>query len=218
MKKIILSALVIVFLVFLSLTAFAGPRSIFKNSTSTLFFDGSMKTANVSVLNVGTTRPHKILHRIARNRRGPNNMTVAFDNQSSTMAGTVSFPNYGVWLGFNGPFMLRRAEHVLAAQTTGVGVIRLDNNDSVTYDPATGLFTGSGTVVQFTGAVDLAGVMRRDGNRAMIKAKIHPAAASEMVFSNGSSIPFMYEGSLVTSVPVVVKFRVPALQMRRRLP
>jgi hypothetical protein len=219
MKKIVLSVLVIIFLAFLSLTAFAGPhRSIFSDSTTTLFFDGAMKTANVTVLNVGTTRPHRILHRIAKNRRGPNNMTVAFDNQSSTMAGTVSFPNDGVWLGFNGPFILRRAEHVLAAQTTGAGVIRLDNSESVTYDPATGLFTGSGTVVQFTGAVDLAGVMRRDGNRAMIKAKIHPAAASEMVFSNGSSIPFMSGGTLVNSVPVVVKFRVPALQMRRRLP
>ncbi len=145
-------------------------------------------------------------------------MTVAFNNLSGTTAGTVSFPDGGVWLGFNGTFMLRRAEHVLAAQTTGVGVIRLNNNDSVTYDPATGLFTGSGTVVQFTGAVDMAGVLRRDGNRAMIKAKIHPATASKMVFSNGSSIPFMYGGSLVTSVPVIVKFRAPALQMRRRLP
>ena len=218
MKKIVLSVLVIVFLVFLSLTAFALPhRSIFSNSTSTLFFDGAMKTANVSVLNVGTTRPHRILHRIARNRLGPNNMTVAFNNLSGTMAGTVNFPDGGVWLGFTGPFTLRRAERVLAAQTTGVGVIRLDNHDSVTYDPATGLFAGSGTVVQFTGAVDMAGVMRRDGNRAMIKAKIHPAAANEMVFSNGSSIPFMSGGSLVTSVPVIVRFRVPALQMTRRL-
>ncbi len=216
MKKIVLSVLVIVFLAFLSLPAFAHV-SIFKNSTSTLFFDGAMKTANVSVLNVGTTRPHRILHRIARNRRGPNNMTVAFNNLSGTMAGTVSFPDGGVWLGFTGPFALRRAEHVLAAQTTGVGVIRLDNNDSVTYDPATGLFAGSGTVVQFTGAVDMAGVLRRDGNRAMIKAKIHPASASKMLFSNGSSIPFMDGGSLVTSVPVIVRFRVPALQMRRRL-
>ena len=216
MKKIVLSVLVIVFLAFLSLTAFAH-GSIFKNSTSTLFFDGAMKTANVSVLNVGTTRPHRILHRIARNRRGPNNMTVAFNNLSGTMAGTLSFPDGGVWLGFTGPFMLRRAEHVLAAQTTGVGVIRLDNHDSVTYDPATGLFAGSGTVVQFTGAVDMAGVLRRDGNRAVIKAKIHPASASKMLFSNGSSIPFMDGGSLVTSVPVIARFRVPALQMRRRL-
>ena len=219
MKKVVLSVLVIVFLVFSSLTAFAGPhRSIFRNSTSTLFFDGAMKTANVAVLNVGTTRPHRILHRIARNRRGPNNMTVAFNNLSGTTAGTLSFPNGGVWLGFNGTFTLRRAEHLLAAQTTGVGVIRLNNNDSVTYHPATGLFAGSGTVVQFTGAVDMAGVLRRDGNRAAIKAKIHPATASEMVFSNGSSIPFMYGGSLVTSVPVVVKFRAPALPLRRRLP
>jgi hypothetical protein len=218
MKKAVLPAIVTVFLVFISLTAFAGPRSIFNNSTSTFFFDGSMKTANVLVLNVGTTRPHRILHRIAKNRRGPNNMTVSFNNMSGTTAGTLSFPDGGVWLGFNGTFMLRRAEHVLAAQTTGVGVIRLNNTDTVAYDPATGLFTGNGTVVQFNGAVDLAGVMRRDGNRAMIKAKIHPATASEMVFSNGSSIPFMYQGLLVTSVPVVVKFRVPALKMRRRLP
>ncbi len=44
MKKIVLSVLVIVFLVFLSLTAFAGPhRSIFSNSTSTLFFDGAIE-------------------------------------------------------------------------------------------------------------------------------------------------------------------------------
>jgi hypothetical protein len=208
MKKVVISALVTVFLVFIALTAFAGPRSVFRNSTSTFLFDGSMKTANVFVLNVGTTRPHRILHRIAKNSRGPNNMTVSFDNMSGTTAGTLSFPDGGVWLGFNGTFMLRRAEHVLSAQTTGVGVIRLDNNDSVTYDPTTGLFTGNGTVVQFTGAVDLAGVMRRDGNRAVIKARIHPASANEVVISNGSP---------VNSVPVAVRFRVPALQMRRRL-
>jgi hypothetical protein len=219
MKKIVLSVLVIVSLTFLSLTAFARPHgSTFSNSTSTLFFDGAMKTANVTVLNVGTTLPHIILHRIAKNRRGPNNMTVAFDNQSGTTAGTVSFPDDGVWLGFNGTFLLRRAEQVLAGQNTGVGVIRLDNHDSVTFDPATGTFTGSGTVVQFTGAVDIAGVLRRDGNRAVIKAKIHPAAASELVFSNGLSVPFMSGGTLVNSVPVVVKFSVPAVQMIRRLP
>lgn len=217
MKKVVLSVFVIVCLVFLSLTAFARPhKSIFSNSTSTLSFDGALRTANVSVLSVGT-HTQRILHRIARNRRGPNNMTVVFNNLSGTTAGTLSFPDDGVWLGFSGSFMLRQAERVLAAQTMGTGVIRRDNSDTVTYDPATGLFTGSGTVVQFTGAVDMAGVMRRDGNRAMIKAKIHPAAASEMVFSNGSSIPFLNGGSLVTSVPVVVRFSVPALQMKRRL-
>ncbi|MGC2425326.1 MAG: hypothetical protein WA666_13350 [Nitrospirota bacterium] len=213
MKKIFLSVLVIVFLVFLSLTAFAMPhRSIFSNSTSTLFFDGALRTANFSVLSVGT-HPHGILPpRIARNNGGPDNMTVAFNNLSGTTAGTLSFPGGGAWLGFSGSFMLRQAERVLAAQTMGFGVIRLDNHDSVTYDPATGTFTGSGEVVRFTGTVDMDGVMRSNGDRAMIKLKIYPATAVKMaVSSNGSSVVFG------NGTAVSITFGVPALQMNRRL-
>ena len=216
MKKIALYVLVAVFLAVFSLTAFAMPGKpmppIFGQTSTIMNFGGAMKTANITVTSVGV-RPKIRMHFIARNQACATNMSVTLNNLSSTMTGTLSFPDDGVWLDFKGPFLLKQAERVLAAQTTGMGVIRLDGN--VTYDPSTGLFTGSGTVVQFAGAVDLTGVVQNDGNRAMSKAQIHPAAAKKLVFNNGSSIPFKNGTTVVISSPMVVRFSVPAIQMAK---
>ncbi|MHB8174699.1 MAG: hypothetical protein ACYDFU_09615 [Nitrospirota bacterium] len=212
MKKIFLSLSVIVFLSGFSLTAFAKPHKPVFSSFSTLTLNGIMRIANVSVRSVGS-KSKIVLHRIARHSKDVStgvgdNMQVIFNNTSTTVTGTVSFDTDGVWLGFNGPLLLKQAEHILKTGVNGVGVIRV--NGTVGYDPATGLFTGSGEVVKFTGTVNLFGVIKSGGGRAMIKAKMPLLLpATEMsVFSNVSGAPVFGSGT-----SVIVRMSVPAVQL-----
>ncbi len=208
MKKIVLFFAVIAFLSVFSLTAFARPKPPVFTSFSTLAFTGNMRSANISVLSIGS-HSKRILHRIARNRNGAANMQVIFNNTSSTVTGGVTFDTDGVWLGFNGSFILKQAEHVIKdGGISCTGVIRVNKNDTVSYDPATGIFTGSGEVVRFTGTVRLAGVVRKGSGRAMLKAWINPGPATEMaVFTNASSVVFGSPSS------VAVRMSVPAVQL-----
>ncbi len=208
MKKIVLSIAVIVFLSASSLTAFAKPRPTVFTSFSTLTFSGDMRSANVSALSVGN-RSKRILYHGVHNRSGAANMRATFNNLSNTMTGAVSFDTDGVWLGFNGSFLLKQAEHVIRnGGVSCTGVIRVNKNDTVSYNPLTGAFTGNGEVVEFSGTIKLAGVVRRGAGRAMLKVWINPGPATKKsVFFNGTTASFG------NGTSVAVRMSVPAVQL-----
>ena len=191
MKKIVLTVAVFTFLSVFSLTAFARPKPPVFSSLSSVTLNGIMKSANV----IAWDNSKMTFHRVARfGPKSGQNMSVTFTNSSSvkSLSGYVKFNTDGVWFNFDGPFLLTQAEHVLRARVLGTIIVRLDNkNQTVSFDPVTGLFSGSGEILKITGAVDMAGVIKSGGGRAMLKAKITPISVQKMsAFWNGTTVTF----------------------------
>ena len=88
------------------------------------------------------------------NTPGTKNMNFMFDNVSSVASGTISYPGFG--MKFSGTALAPNVSKMLANLQVS-GAMRLDGD--VTYDPGTGAYTGSGRVVEFTGAAAINTIM-----------------------------------------------------------
>lgn len=85
---------------------------------------------------------------VQANTPGTKNMSFMFDNVSSVVSnGSISYPGFG--MKFSGVALAPNTSKMLANLQVS-GAMRLDGD--VTYDPGTGAYTGSGRVIEFTGA------------------------------------------------------------------
>lgn len=89
------------------------------------------------------------------NTPGTKNMNFMFDNISGGVSnGSISYPGFG--MKFSGTALAPNASKMLANLQVS-GAMRLDGD--VAYDPGTGAYTGSGRVVEFTGAAAINTIM-----------------------------------------------------------
>ncbi len=124
---------------------------------SMLDLQGVMTKASATVVtNTGGTISTQTM--METNNSKAQNMSMAFDNVSGIIhRGSIMFGDTGMWIGFGGT-ALAPTPNMFLGNMQGGGVIRMSGD--VSYNIATNIYSGSGTVVEFAGTVAMSDVMK----------------------------------------------------------
>jgi len=146
------------FIILAGLTLVAAPVATMAADLQYQGVVGSAMTRVTTTTDGATQRRTIVQHNDGRQT----NVSFTFDNVSGIMSnGRITFPAPGAWFKFGGA-ALAPTTSKFSGTLACEGIIKLDGD--VTFDPATGLYSGSGNVVEFSGSMNVTGMLSRGGH------------------------------------------------------
>lgn len=151
---------------------------------------------------------------VAKNKGRQANVSFTFDNVSAIVtSGKVTFQNDGVWAGFAGTVLQPTASKFMGTVPVS-GVVRLDGD--VTFDLDTQTFTGTGHVVQFSGDMNLKGLLSRGNSGGQGQGKSKVGMVKIWINPNVADVVSVVDGvvdELTAPIPASLKISLPAVQL-----